>query len=156
MIIQAPLIDNPNRAGSCSPSLCGYTRGKADLSAGFLVLAQLPVVFLFGTKNSLLSLVLGPGHGYEKLNYVHRWAGRGMFLCGVVHGSLWIRNHIQYDLPIIGPQKETSGVANLALLCLIVLTSLKPVRVFFHQIFFYIQCALPLLSRAHTLKSLLE
>ena len=40
--------------------------------AGFLALAQLPVVFLLGTKNSILPPLLGPGHGYEKLNYIHR------------------------------------------------------------------------------------
>lgn len=39
--------------------------------AGFLAIAQLPVVFLFATKNSILSLLLGPGNGYEKLNYIH-------------------------------------------------------------------------------------
>ncbi|KAI0049071.1 iron reductase [Auriscalpium vulgare] len=119
IVTKAPLLDNPNRAG-------------------FIALAQLPVVFLFATKNSLLSLVLGPGNGYEKLNYVHRWAGRGMFLGAVIHGALWIRNHLQYGLPILGQQKETSGVAAFALLCVIVLSSLRPVRVFFHQIFFYI------------------
>ncbi|ETW79594.1 ferric reductase [Heterobasidion irregulare TC 32-1] len=117
--MQAPLMDNPNRAG-------------------FLAIAQLPVVFLFGTKNSILSLLLGPGNGYEKLNYVHRWAGRGVFLGAAIHGSLWIRNHLQYDLPILGQQKETSGVAAFALLCIIVLTSLRPVRVFFYQCFFIV------------------
>lgn len=107
--------------------------------AGFLALAQLPIVFLFATKNSLLSLLLGPGHGYEKLNYVHRWSGRGMFLGAIIHGSLWIRNHIQYGLAILGPQKETSGVAAFALLCIIVLSSLRPVRIYLRQIFFYVQ-----------------
>jgi ferric-chelate reductase len=104
-----------------------------------MALAQLPVVFLFATKNSVLSLLLGPGHGYEKLNYVHRWSGRGMFLAAVIHGSLWIRNHRQYHLAILGPQKETSGVAAFSLLCIIVLSSLKPVRIYLRQIFFYVQ-----------------
>jgi ferric-chelate reductase len=108
-------------------------------STGFLALAQLPIVFLFATKNSLLSLLLGPGNGYEKLNYIHRWSGRGMFLCAAIHGSLWIRNHLQYGLPILGPQKETSGVATFAVLCTIVISSLKPVRLYLPQVFFYIQ-----------------
>ena len=112
-------------------------------SEGFLALAQLPAVFLFATKNSLVSLLLGPGHGYEKLNYVHRWSGRGLFLAALIHGSLWIRNHIQYSLPILGPQKETSGVAAFALLCIIVLSSLKPVRIYLRQIFFYVQYVHP-------------
>lgn len=118
--MNAPLVDNPNRAG-------------------FLALAQLPIVFLFGTKNSILSLLLGPGHGYEKLNYVHRWSGRAMFLGAGVHGALWIRNHIQYDLPILGQQKETTGVTAFALLGIIVLTSLKPVRKWCYSVFFTLQ-----------------
>jgi predicted ferric reductase len=119
IIKDVPLISNPNRAG-------------------FLALAQFPVVFLFATKNSILSLLLGPGNGYEKLNFIHRIAGRAMFLAGCIHGSLWISNHLQYGLPILGPQKETSGVASLALLCIIVLTSLRPVRRLFYEYFFVI------------------
>ncbi|KAL4078073.1 iron reductase [Scleroderma citrinum] len=119
VIKDAPLISNPNRAG-------------------FLALAQLPVVFLFATKNSILSLLLGPGNGYEKLNYVHRMAGRLMFLSACIHGSLWINNHLVYGLPILGPQKETSGVASFSLLGIIVLTSLRPVRRLFYEAFFFV------------------
>ncbi|KAG8215360.1 iron reductase [Butyriboletus roseoflavus] len=119
IIKDAPLVSNPNRAG-------------------FLALAQFPIVFLFATKNSFLSLLLGPGHGYEKLNFLHRMAGRVMFLAAAIHGSLWIRNHIQYDIPILGPQKETSGVASLAMLGCIVLFSLRPIRRLFYQAFFVI------------------
>ncbi|KAI0743320.1 ferric reductase like transmembrane component-domain-containing protein [Irpex lacteus] len=103
---------------------------------GFLALAQFPVVFLFATKNSIVSFLLGPGNGYERLNYVHRWAGRGLFICALIHGALWIRNHLQYGLPILGQQKETSGVAAFGVLCVIVLTSLRPPRRMFHQVFF--------------------
>ncbi|KAI0776531.1 iron reductase [Trametes elegans] len=117
--MNAQLMDNPNRAG-------------------FLALAQFPVVFLFGTKNSILSLLLGPGHGYEKLNYIHRWAGRGMFIGAAVHGAIWINNHIVFDLPILGQQKETSGVAAFGVLCVLILTSFRPVRRYFYQWFFLV------------------
>ncbi|EKM52899.1 uncharacterized protein PHACADRAFT_261585 [Phanerochaete carnosa HHB-10118-sp] len=119
LTINSQLISNPNRGG-------------------FLVLAQFPVVFLFATKNNVLSILLGPGAGWEKLNYVHRWSGRGMFICALVHGSLWIRNHLQYGLPILGQQKETSGVAAFGVLCGLVLTSLRPVRRLFYQFFFVV------------------
>ncbi|KIK15846.1 hypothetical protein PISMIDRAFT_16235 [Pisolithus microcarpus 441] len=119
IIKDAPLVSNPNRAG-------------------FLALAQFPIVFLFATKNSILSLLLGPGNGYEKLNYIHRMAGRLMFLGACIHGSLWIRNHLEYGLPIIGPQKETSGVATFSVLGTIVLTSLRPVRRLFYQAFYFV------------------
>ncbi|KAI0365850.1 iron reductase [Pilatotrama ljubarskyi] len=117
--MQVPLMDNPNRAG-------------------FIALAQFPVVFLFGTKNSILSLLLGPGHGYEKLNYIHRWAGRGIFIGSAVHGAIWINNHLVFGLPILGQQKETSGVAAFGVLCGLVLTSFRPIRRFFYQSFFII------------------
>ncbi|KAG1850090.1 hypothetical protein C8R48DRAFT_812246 [Suillus tomentosus] len=119
IIKDAPLISNPNRAG-------------------FLALAQFPVVFLFAIKNSILSLLLGPGNGYKKLNFIYRMAGRAMFLAACVHGSLWFRNRLQYGLAILGPQKETSGVASLALLCIIVLTLPRPVRRLFYECFFII------------------
>lgn len=119
--MQVPLIDNPNRAG-------------------FLALAQFPVVFLFATKNSILSLLLGPGNGYEKLNYLHRWAGRAMFLGSAVHGALWINNHVLFGLPILGQQKETSGIAAFGVLGVLVITSLRPVRRLFYQAFFVVQC----------------
>lgn len=106
---------------------------------GFLALAQFPVVFLFATKNSVLSLLLGPGNGYEKLNYIHRWSGRGMFIGAAVHGALWIRNHLVYDIAILGSQKETSGVAAFGVLCALVLSSLRPIRRYFYQVFFIVQ-----------------
>ncbi|CAA7261337.1 unnamed protein product [Cyclocybe aegerita] len=75
IVLKAPLISNSNRAG-------------------FLALAQLTPIFLLATKNSILSLLLGPGRGYEKLNFLHRWAGRALFVSALVHGALWIRNHV--------------------------------------------------------------
>ncbi|RPD53265.1 iron reductase [Lentinus tigrinus ALCF2SS1-6] len=111
---------------------------ELDLGQRFLALAQFPVVFLFATKNSILSLLLGPGNGYEKLNYIHRWAGRGMFIGATVHGALWINNHVVYGLPILGQQKETSGVAAFGVLCVLVLTSFRPIRRFFYQWFFVV------------------
>ncbi|KAJ7710433.1 hypothetical protein B0H17DRAFT_1847 [Mycena rosella] len=108
IVLQVPLMTNPNR---------------------FLALAQLPPVFLFASKNSpLTALLLGPGVDYTKLNYIHRWSGRLLFLGALVHGTLWINNHIVWDLPILSQQKEGSGVAALGTLCVLVLSSLAPVR----------------------------
>ena len=75
---------------------------------------------------------------------MHRMAGRAMFLAAGIHGALWIRNHLQYGLPILGPQKETSGVASFTLLGIIVLTSLRPVRRLFYTCFFVVQYVLQL------------
>ncbi|KAJ6542454.1 hypothetical protein DFH09DRAFT_1089006 [Mycena vulgaris] len=84
--------------------LLGLSRARAEVatveSAGnhsesFLTFAQLPRVFLFASRNSPLTvLLLGPGVDNTKLNYIHRWAGRVLFLGAIMHGALWISNHI--------------------------------------------------------------
>jgi len=107
--------------------------------AGFIALAQLPPIFFLGTKNSLLSLLFPPFFSYAHLNPFHRWAGRSLFIAAVIHGSLWIRNHLEWNTPILGQQKETSGVAALGVLCVLVLSSLKWVRQWCWGVFYWIQ-----------------
>ena len=102
---RTPLMDNPNRAGmyQCLP-IINSTFMRFPYTCPTLV------VFWFGTKNSTLSFLLGPGKGYEKLNYIHSWSGRCLVLGGFVHGSLWIRNHHHHPhywtaegVPCFGP-----------------------------------------------------
>ncbi|KIY45553.1 hypothetical protein FISHEDRAFT_66860 [Fistulina hepatica ATCC 64428] len=116
MVDGAPLRSNSNRAG-------------------FMAIAQLTPVFLFATKNSPLALLFGIS--YDKVNFLHRWTSRSLFLCVLVHGSLWINNRIQYNLPILGQQKETSGIAAFGVLGGLVLTSLRPVRRWFYNSVFW-------------------
>jgi DMSO/TMAO reductase YedYZ heme-binding membrane subunit len=94
---------------------------------------------LFAAKNSVLSLLLGPGNGYEKLNFIHKWSGRSIFIAALLHGSLWIRDHLELEEAILGEFKETTGVAAFAVLCVLVLTSVLPVRRYFYQGFYIIQ-----------------
>ncbi|KAJ3529676.1 hypothetical protein NMY22_g8896 [Coprinellus aureogranulatus] len=115
--VDAALVKNANRAGR-------------------IAVAQIPIVFLFSTKNSIVSLLLGPGHGYEKLSFVHKWSGRGIFLGSLIHGVLWIVDHLKADLPIIGQQKEETGIAAFALLCTVVITSLRPIRRRMYTVFY--------------------
>jgi ferric-chelate reductase len=110
-----------------------------NIHPGYLAIAQLPIVFLFATKNSVLSLLLGPGNGYEKLNWVHKWSGRLLFLMSLMHGSLWIKDHLDTNTPILGVLKEESGVAAFGIICVIVLTSLRPLRRMFYEVFNIIQ-----------------
>ncbi|KAG6916256.1 hypothetical protein DXG01_007713 [Tephrocybe rancida] len=113
------LLSNPNRAG-------------------FLALAQLTPVFLLASKNTALSLLLPPFFAYTRLNALHRWTGRTLFIAGALHGGLWINNHLVWDIQIIGEQKETSGVAALGVLCMIVLSSLRPVRMWAWGVFYWV------------------
>ncbi|KAL5479082.1 FRP1_2 [Sanghuangporus weigelae] len=112
--LRAELIENPNRPG-------------------FLAVAQLPLIFLLAMKNSALAILLSSG--YEKLNFLHRWCSRGVILAAAVHGFLWMRNHIAYGLPIIRKRKDVTGIIAFALLCILGLTSVRPVRARVFQIF---------------------
>ncbi|KAG6826601.1 hypothetical protein H0H92_015186 [Tricholoma furcatifolium] len=115
----AELVTNPNRAG-------------------FLALAQLTPVFLLASKNTAFSLILPPFFAYSRLNFLHRWTSRTLFLSAAIHGTLWINNHLVWNIPILGQQKETSGVAAFGVLCAIVLSSLRPVRIWAWDVFYWV------------------
>ncbi|KAA1477942.1 hypothetical protein DENSPDRAFT_885508 [Dentipellis sp. KUC8613] len=50
---------------------------------GFVAVSQVPIVFALAGKNNVLSLLSGVP--YEKLNYIHRFAGRVTVLAANVH-----------------------------------------------------------------------
>jgi ferric-chelate reductase len=105
---------------------------------GFMALAQLPAIFLFGTKNNPLSFLLG--RGYEKFNVIHRWSGRGILLTATVHGSLWINQYIKAgQASFLKTSKPQYGMAAYGTLCALTLLSLRPVRQKLYQFFFITQ-----------------
>ncbi|KAG8876946.1 hypothetical protein FRB98_006957 [Tulasnella sp. 332] len=123
VLYQAPLSTIPNRPA-------------------FLTLAQLPFVFVFASKASPVTFLLG--RGYEKLNFIHKWAGRALLLTATIHGSMWIRYRIKNNEVslLYHEEKELRGYGTYTLLCLIVLSSLKPVRRFAYDFFYALHIAL--------------
>ncbi|KAH9838087.1 iron reductase [Rhodofomes roseus] len=51
--------------------------------AGILVVSQLPLVYVLGTKNNVVGTLIG--QGYERLNYLHRFVGRFLIFAINVH-----------------------------------------------------------------------
>jgi hypothetical protein len=49
----------------------------------------MPVLFLLATKNNLLSAIVGKS--YVKLNFLHRFAGRCITACSILHSGLYIK-----------------------------------------------------------------
>ena len=115
----------------------GDSRIHPHSRPGFLVLAQLSIVFLLATKNNVLAVLIN--RGWEKLNFLHRWAGRGVFLSATIHGSSWINNHIRISPSALKERKEMLGMAAYGVLCVIVLSSSRPVRIAAYQFFFIVQ-----------------
>jgi len=98
-----------------------------------------PAHILPGHEEFLAFLALPPVLFVRASEPLSPLAGRSLFIAAVIHGSLWIRNHLEWNTPILGQQKETSGVAALGVLCVLVLSSLKWVRQWCWGVFYWIQ-----------------
>lgn len=67
----------------------------------------MPILFLLATKNNLLSVIVGKS--YVKLNFLHRFAGRCITACSILHSGLYIKRecHTITEAPPCGSQKLT-------------------------------------------------
>lgn len=116
--------------------------------------AQFPILFLLAAKNNMLSALIGKS--YVKLNFIHRFAGRSVIVCSILHSALYVKSRQgllagcprvsqqqQLTLPVhpnpaeladIGKLAfdrspiQSTGLAGLAACLLILFTSLRPVR----------------------------
>ncbi|TYJ57001.1 hypothetical protein B9479_002280 [Cryptococcus floricola] len=116
-VVGAQLTQNPNRPG-------------------FLALAQLPVILLLSLKSPIPLPIFLPSLSYEHYNFLHRWAGRTLFLSVSVHGGMWINQFVttnQYDQ--LSAEKSKRGMLAYGMMGMVVLTSLKPVRRMCYQLF---------------------
>ncbi|OBZ77685.1 Ferric reductase transmembrane component 3 [Grifola frondosa] len=68
--------------------------------AGFVATSQVPVVIFLVTKNNVVGMLLG--FGYEKLNYIHRFAGRLLVLALNIHAMGYF-----YKWSLAGTFQET-------------------------------------------------
>ncbi|WVQ82201.1 hypothetical protein IAT38_004329 [Cryptococcus sp. DSM 104549] len=103
---------------------------------GFLALAQLPLIILLTMKSPLPLPIFLPSLSYEHYNFLHRWTGRTMFVSATVHGGMWINQFLRYnEHDQISAAKTKRGILAYALMGMVVITSLKPVRRKCYQLF---------------------
>ncbi|KIR77298.1 ferric-chelate reductase [Cryptococcus gattii E566] len=103
---------------------------------GFLALSQLPLIVLLSLKSPLPLPIFVPSLSYEHYNFLHRWTGRTLFLSATVHGAMWIHQFLvtdQHDQ--ISASKSRRGILAYALMGMVVITSLKPIRRKCYQLF---------------------
>lgn len=105
--------------------------------AAWITLTQIPLVYLLSSKRGPLNLVAGIS--YERINYIHRWIGRILFLSATLHVGIMTST---ISLSDTLHSRKTSmgniryGAGAYATLVWIVMTSVIPVRKWSHRIFY--------------------
>lgn len=103
---------------------------------GFIAIAQLPLIFLLAAKNNFIGILAGTS--YERLNWLHRWVARTLWLTTTIHMCFWFRSWGRYNyiLKKLTTDKLTqTGFASWCILTFIVLTSIAPVRRMSYELF---------------------
>lgn len=104
--------------------------------AGFLCLAMVPFLLSSTGKNSAVSLLTGISS--IKLNFLHRILGLALFLCATVHMSTMIYAWSKFPTFLkaeLALTKVQYGLAGYGCLCVVVLGSIWPVRIFCYEAF---------------------
>ncbi|KEP51846.1 putative ferric reductase transmembrane component [Rhizoctonia solani 123E] len=103
---------------------------------GFIAVAQFPVLFLTAAKYNPLFAFIGRGH--DKLNFLHRWAGRGVSMAAVVHTVFWVWKRFRTGRAcrLYTNQADMTGIAATVVLTIMVVLSRSQVRRRCYELFF--------------------
>ncbi|KAL8770585.1 MAG: hypothetical protein Q9194_005129 [Teloschistes cf. exilis] len=96
---------------------------------GFIATAQLPLVVLLAGKRNIIGWLTGTS--YERLNWLHRWVSRILFLTVTIHMGFWFVDWARYDYIMVKLTTDAitqRGFAAWCILLWIVLSSFAPVR----------------------------
>jgi len=107
--------------------------------AGWLAVAQVPLLILLVGKNNLITLTTGVS--YERLNVLHRWSARIMLLLAIFHFGFQSKAWSQYGLVQLEWSTDDcppTGIAAFAILLWMNLSTLAPFRYWSYE-FFVIQ-----------------
>jgi predicted ferric reductase len=124
--------------------LCFYKLDPSDqwqwenigYRTGFIGLAQLPLIFLLAGKKNIIGALTG--FSYERLNCLHRWTARTLWLTITIHMMFWFRDWARYDYIIVKLTTDPitkRGFAAWCILTFIVLTSFPAVRKWNYELF---------------------
>ena len=103
---------------------------------GFIASAQLPLVILLAGKNNIIGFLTGVS--YEKLNWLHRWVSRILFLNATIHMGFWFTDWARYDYIKVKLRTDVitqRGFAAWCILFWIVLSSMAPIRRWNYEFF---------------------
>ncbi|KAF2964838.1 hypothetical protein GQX73_g8754 [Xylaria multiplex] len=106
----------------------------------WVTVTQVPLLYLLASKTNMIGLIIGTSH--ERLNWLHRWVARTMFVTATVHGFHFWAEWVHYD--IVQDELETLstivpyGLGAWGILLWMTITSFKPFRSMAYE-FFIIQ-----------------
>lgn len=122
--------------------LCGFnlndrwSREDIGYRAGFVSIAQLPLIFLLAGKNNIVGYLTGISH--ERLNWLHRWCARCLLLTATIHMGYFFADWAPYNY--IKTQLEENnivwrGFVAWCVLLWIVLSSASSLRRWCYELF---------------------
>ncbi|PNS14873.1 Ferric/cupric reductase transmembrane component 1 [Sphaceloma murrayae] len=123
-------------------SFYGYnTRDKWDWQdigyrTGHITVAQLPLIFLLAGKRNILAALAGTS--YERINWLHRWVSRVLFVSATIHMGFWFSdwNRYRYISRKVKSDPITQrGLAAWGVLAWIVFSSMTPIRGWAYEVF---------------------
>ncbi|KAL2270588.1 hypothetical protein VTJ83DRAFT_2772 [Remersonia thermophila] len=102
----------------------------------WVTITQLPLLYLLATKCNVIGFLVGTSH--ERLNWLHRWVGRTMFVTATVHGwhfyTDWARaDFVEYQLKMMPSIKY--GLGAWAVLLWTMVAGLAPLRRVAYEVF---------------------
>lgn len=104
---------------------------------GWVTVTQVPLLYLLASKTNMIGLIIGTSH--ERLNWLHRWVARTMFVTATVHGFHFWTEWLHYD--ILETELSTLstivpyGLGAWGILLWMTITSFKPFRSMAYELF---------------------
>lgn len=105
--------------------------------AAWVTITQIPLVFFLSTKRGLLNMLAGIS--YERIIWLHKWAGRMIFISATTHVAI-MKSSISIADILISQDKGATvvryGIGSYILLIWIALSSMLPVRKWSYRAFY--------------------
>ena len=113
-----------------------YYYERIGFRAAWVSVTQVPLVYFLASKNNIIGLLIGSS--YERLNWLHRWVSRTLWVTVTIHGSSflteWIRaDFVKLELAMMPMVKY--GIATWFLLTWMLISSLFPIRRLAYELF---------------------
>ena len=113
-----------------------YYYERIGFRAAWVSVTQVPLVYFLASKNNVIGILIGSS--YERLNWLHRWVSRTLWVTVTIHGASFLTEWIRADfvkLEIAMMPMVKYGIAAWFLLTWILLSSLFPIRRLAYELF---------------------